>query len=135
MFSDKRSGDVLVSKLLVSHGRPRKPAFFITIHTDYADTGGAVSPLRRVLPTGQITAHAEKEFPLGKVMISSCSSLKNSSFFPLLMLAHFHIPGHCLPCGHPNDGAQRGHKVFLAAATSHLSPRAVLAQGGVASSS
>lgn len=70
MFSDKRSGDVLASKLFVSHGRSQKPAFFITIHTDYIDTGGAVSPLRRAVPTGQLTLHAEKEFPLEKSSFS-----------------------------------------------------------------
>ena len=64
--NDKRSGDVLVSRFLVSRGRPCKPAFFITIRTDYIDTGGAVSPLQRVVPTRQLTAHAEKEFPLKK---------------------------------------------------------------------
>lgn len=66
MFSDKRSGDVLASELLVSHGRPQKPAFFITIHTDYIDTGGLVSCLRRVVLNGLLTAYAEKEFPLKK---------------------------------------------------------------------
>lgn len=66
MFSDKRSGDVLASKLLVSHGRPHKPAIFITIHTHYVDAGGAVSPLQIVVPNGLLIAHAEKEFPLKK---------------------------------------------------------------------
>lgn len=32
MFSDKTSGEVLVSELLASHGSPRKTAFFITMH-------------------------------------------------------------------------------------------------------
>lgn len=63
MFCDKRSGDVLVSKLLVSHGRPRKHAFFITIHTACVDVGGVVSPLWRAVLTMPLTAHTEREFP------------------------------------------------------------------------
>lgn len=85
MFSDKRSGDVLVSELLVSHGRPHKPAVFITMPTDYIDTGGAVSPLRRAVPTGQLTAHTEKGLPLEKSQFPLASSLKNFIVFPLLM--------------------------------------------------
>lgn len=126
MFSDKRSGDVLVSKLLVSHGRPRKPAFF------YYYTHRLRRQRRSGQPFGKSSADWAADsprwegIPTRKVTTSSFSSLRNSSFFPLLMLVHFHVPGRCLPCAHPEDGARSGNKVFSAAAASHHRPKRCL---------
>lgn len=127
MISDKRSGDILATKLLVSHGRPHKPAFFITIHTDYIDASGVVSPLQRVVLNGLLIAQNEKEFPLKK------------SHFPLALL--WNTPGSFLSSRWPPPRAgvlpalaQQGKKVSLAATTSDLGPRVVLAQEGAVSS-
>lgn len=108
MFSDKRSGDI-ASKLLISQGRPHKPAFFITAHTD---THGTVSPL-------QLTAHAEEGFPLQKSFpltlvwkppgsfLSSCWPSPCSRALPALHSAAFSAAAAFPPllgnvaCSHP----------------------------------
>lgn len=84
MFSDKRSGDVLVSESLVSHGRLRKHACFITIHRACVDAGGVVSPSWRAVPTQLLTAHAEREFPPKKLWFPLALSSKTSASFPSL---------------------------------------------------
>jgi len=126
MFPGKRSGDVpLLNRS--SHAAGHVNLHFLLPHTDCADTGGAVSPLRRAGASRPAQSPRQKGIPMPKVTISSC-------FFPekLQRLSSPrdgppHAQTRCLPC------ARQGNKVSPAAAASRVGPGAVLAQEGAAS--